>query len=514
MQRRERFFITTAISYPNGDPHIGHAYELIAADVIARFNRLDNKDVFFLTGTDEHGSKMEQAAHREGLTPREFADRMAPKFSKMATMLNSSHDVFIRTTEPRHYKAVEELWRRMDENGDIYLGNYAGWYSVRDEAYYSEDEIKKGTDGEKLSPQGTPVDWVEEPSYFFRLSNYTDRLLHHYNANPDFIMPNGRRNEVISFVNSGLRDLSISRTTFTWGVPVPDDPRHIMYVWVDALTNYLTGVGYPDNKAYQHFWPANLHVIGKDILRFHAVYWPAFLMSADISLPRRVFGHGFLNVRGEKMSKSVGNVIDPSALARTYGIDQMRYFFMREVPFGQDGSYSHETMVARINADLANSLGNLVQRTLSMISKNCLGEIPMPSKFSSVDQVLLDGAATVFETMREQISKQNIHRALEALWEVVAEANRYVDGQAPWVLKKNNPDRMKTVLYVLAETIRRIAVLSQPVIPDAAAQILDQLGVAPDQRNFSNLIDRTALVVGQKLPLPKPVFPRFVEEEI
>jgi methionyl-tRNA synthetase len=515
MSGREPFYITTAISYPNGAPHIGHAYELIATDVLARFHRLDGRDVFFLTGTDEHGSKMEQTARREGMTARELSDLMAPKFAEMAKALNASNDDFIRTTEPRHYASVQHLWRLMAASGDIYLGNYAGWYSVRDEAYYGEDELSEGPNGTRLSPQGTPVEWVEEPSYFFRLSAYADRLLAHYEANPDFIMPEGRRNEVISFVKGGLKDLSVSRTTFQWGVPVPDDPDHVMYVWVDALTNYLTGIGYPDtdSDSYKRYWPCDLHVIGKDIVRFHAIYWPAFLMSAGVPLPKRVFGHGFLNVRGEKMSKSVGNVIDPFAIAETYGVDQIRYFFMREVPFGQDGSYSHDTMVARINADLANDFGNLAQRSLSMIAKNCKGAVPQPGDFTDDDRALLNAAAGVVETMRTEVAGQAIHRALEALWGVVAEANRYVDAQAPWALRKTDPARMATVLYVLAETIRRLAILAQPVVPDAAARMLDQLAVPADRRSFADLGDDAALAAGTALPKPQGVFPRFVEAD-
>ncbi len=374
---RDTFYITTAISYPNGKPHIGHAYELIATDALARFQRLDGKQVFFLTGTDEHGIKMLQTAKREGISARELADRNSADFKRMATALNASNDDFIRTTEERHYAASQAIWKAMDANGDIYKGGYAGWYSVRDEAYYGEEETEVRPDNIRYGPQGTPVEWVEEESYFFRLSAYQDKLIALYESQPDFIGPAERRNEVMSFVKSGLKDLSISRTTFDWGVPVPGDDKHVMYVWVDALTNYITGVGYPDeNDEKWRFWPADAHIIGKDIVRFHAVYWPAFLMSAGIPLPKRVFGHGFLFNRGEKMSKSVGNVIDPFTMVEHYGLDQVRYFFLREVPFGQDGSYSHEAIVNRTNADLANGLGNLAQRSLSMIAKNCDGVLP------------------------------------------------------------------------------------------------------------------------------------------
>jgi methionyl-tRNA synthetase len=510
MSGRTPYYLTTAISYPNGPPHIGHAYELIATDVLARFWRLDGRDVFFLTGTDEHGIKMQQTARREGLEPREFANRMAPLFQRMAERLNASNDDFIRTTEPRHYASVQQLWRRMRDNGDIYLDKYAGWYSVRDEAYYGEEELVAGPNGGKLSPQGTPVDWVEEPSYFFRLSAYQERLLRHYDAQPDFIAPESRRNEVMSFVRSGLRDLSISRTTLDWGVPVPDDPAHVMYVWVDALTNYITAAGYPDtaSERYRRYWPCDLHVIGKDIVRFHAVYWPAFLLSAGVALPKRVFAHGFLNVRGEKMSKSVGNVVDPFDLADTFGVDQIRYFFMREVPFGQDGSYSPEGMVARINSDLANDFGNLAQRVLTFIQRNAGARVPTPGDLTEGDRALLAAAAAVLPEMRQAMEAQAIHRALELVWAVVAEANRYVDAEAPWTLRKSDPPRMATVLWVLAETIRHLAILAQPVVPEATARLLEQLAVPAGKRSFADLGEAGALEPGTPLPAPEGIFPR------
>ena len=371
---RNTYFITTAIAYPNGQPHIGHAYEAIATDALARFQRLDGKDVFFLTGTDEHGQKMIQTAAAEGMTAAELATRNAGRFRDMDERLNVSFDRFIRTTEPAHHRSVQMVWNRMQQNGDIYIDAYSGWYSVRDEAYYAEDETVVGEDNVRRGPQGSPVEWVEEKSYFFRLSAYQDRLLELYESQPDFIGPDSRRNEVISFVKGGLKDLSISRTTFDWGVKVPNDPEHVMYVWVDALTNYITGVGFPDESDPNwRYWPADVHIIGKDIIRFHAVYWPAFLMSAGIPVQKRVYAHGFLFNRGEKMSKSVGNVVDPFNLADQYGVDQVRYFFLREVPFGQDGNYNHEAIVARINADLANDLGNLAQRSLSMIAKQLGG---------------------------------------------------------------------------------------------------------------------------------------------
>ncbi len=514
MSDMKRFYISTAISYPNGDPHIGHAYEALATDALARFKRHDGYDVFFLTGTDEHGIKMLQTAKAEGLTARQLADRNTPKFQEMVAALNCSNDDFIRTIEERHKISSQEIWRRMDANGDIYLDTYAGWYSVRDEAYYDESELTAGKGGEKLSPQGTAVEWVEEESYFFRLSAYQERLLAHYDANPDFIGPDARRNEVVSFVKGGLNDLSVSRTTFDWGIPVPGDERHIMYVWVDALTNYITGVGFPDTESasYKNFWPADVHVIGKDILRFHAVYWPAFLMSADLPLPGRVYAHGFLFNKGEKMSKSLGNVIDPIGLCEHYGVDQLRYFFLREVPFGQDGNYNHEAIVNRINADLANDFGNLAQRSLSMIAKNCEGQVPAPGAFSEADRTLLDATDALLAEVRPAIDRQALHTALGAIWQVVADANRYFAGQEPWALKKTDPERMATVLYVTAECVRQLAILAQPFMPTSAARMLDTLAIEEDARLFANLGEAGRLTPGTDLPAPTPVFPRYVDE--
>ena len=509
---KEKFYITTAISYPNGRPHIGHAYELIATDAIARFHRCDGRDVYFLTGTDEHGVKMVQTAQNEGLSVRELADRNAAEFQRMAAVLNASNDDFIRTTEDRHKQSSQAIWLAMDNNGDIYKDTYAGWYSVRDEAYYGEEETEIGEDGARVGPQGTPVDWVEEESYFFRLSNYQDKLLRLYDTHREFIGPEEKRNEIVNFVKSGLRDLSVSRTTFDWGIPVPGDERHVMYVWVDALTNYITGVGHPDPDArLWRYWPADLHIIGKDISRFHAVYWPAFLMSAGIELPKRVFSHGFVFNRGEKMSKSVGNVIDPFSLAEHYGLDQLRYFLLREVPFGQDGNYSHEAIVARTNSDLANGLGNLAQRSLSMIAKNCGGRVPDPADRIDEDEALPAMASEALAVARDAMAAQHIHKALAAIFNIVSEGDRYIDAQAPWVLRKTNPARMSVVLYTVAETVRRIAVLTQPFMPDASSRLLDLLAVPEHARSFSDL--ENSLAGGTELPAPQGVFPRYVEKE-
>ncbi|MCC0057940.1 MAG: methionine--tRNA ligase [Hyphomicrobiaceae bacterium] len=515
MADRQAYYITTAISYPNDAPHIGHAYEAVATDALARFRRLQGKDVFFLTGTDEHGIKMLQTARKQGITASELADRNTPKFREMVEVLNCSNDDFISTREERHTRSTQELWRRMQAAGDIYLDKYAGWYSVRDEAYYDESELSEGKDGAKLSPQGTPVEWVEEESYFFRLSAFGDRLLEYYEANPDFIGPETRANEVKSFVRGGLKDLSVSRTTFDWGVPVPGDPKHVMYVWVDALTNYITGVGFPDedSESFKKYWPADVHIIGKDIIRFHAVYWPAFLMSAGVAPPRKVFGHGFLYNRGEKMSKSVGNVVDPISLAGAYGVDPIRYFLLREVPFGQDGNYSHEGIVQRINADLANDLGNLAQRSLSMIAKNCGGAVPEPGALTDADKTILAAADGLLPRVEAEIDAFAIHRALELIWGLIADANRYFAGEEPWAHKKTNPERMGTILYVTAEVVRQAAILVQAAMPESGAKLLDLLSVPATARGFDQLGEAGRLKPGTDLPTPTPVFPRYVETD-
>jgi methionyl-tRNA synthetase len=507
------YYITTAIAYPNGPPHIGHAYEAIATDAIARFMRLDGYDVFFLTGTDEHGIKMLQTAAKEGITPRELVERNVPRFKAMVAMLNCSNDEFIRTTEPRHHLASEAIWEAMEKNGDIYLDKYSGWYSVRDEAYYDESETRLDAAGVRIGPNGTPVDWVEEESYFFRLSAYQDKLLELYASDPNYVLPRERFNEVASFVKGGLKDLSISRTTFDWGVRVPGNPRHVMYVWVDALTNYITAVDYPDvnSEKFRRYWPADLHVIGKDIVRFHAVYWPAFLLSAGVAVPKRIFSHGFLFNRGEKMSKSVGNVIDPFDLVKAYGADPLRYFFLREVPFGQDGNYSHEAIINRINADLANDLGNLAQRSLTMVARNFGGVLPKPGSFSAADETILAAADAMIGKARELMKTQQLHQVLNTVWAVVADANRYFAGEAPWALAKTDPVRQGAVLYVTAEVLRQVGILCQPFMPESSGKLLDLLAIPSERRRFADIGNRIA--AGAKLPAPAPVFPRYVERE-
>jgi methionyl-tRNA synthetase len=514
MNSRPKFYITTAIPYANGAPHIGHAYERMATDAIARFKRLDGQEVLFVTGMDEHGQKMQRTALREGLTPLELADRTAGQFAAMGSALTATADDVVRTTELRHHKAAQEIWSRMAAAGDIYLSKYPGWYSVRDEAFFDESELTLAGDGTRLAPTGAPVEWVEEESYYFKLSAYQDRLLELYRAHPNFVTPVQYHNEIIAFVERGLTDLSISRSTFDWGVPVPGDPRHVMYVWVDALTNYLTGTGFPDPaSARSKFWPADAHVIGKDITRFHAIHWPAILMSAGLELPRQIVVHGFLFSRGEKMSKSVGNVIDPIALAQHYGADQFRYFLMREVPFGQDGNYSHEAIVNRINADLANDLGNLAQRSLSMIAKNCDGVLPSPANLMEADEALLAEALSLARKSRVAMQDYALHVILTEIWRVVGEANRYFANEEPWVKRKTDPARMEAILYVTAEILRIIAIMSQPFMPTSMAKLLDLLKVPADKRSFAEAEVAQGLIPGTRLPAPMPIFPRYVGPE-
>jgi methionyl-tRNA synthetase len=527
------YFVTTPIYYVNGLPHLGHAYTTIIADVIARFSRKDGKNVYFLTGTDEHGQKVEQSAEANQKTPLQFADEVSDIFRTLCVSLNCSNDYFIRTTEPMHKTAVQEFWKDLEGKGQIYLGAYEGWYSIRDEAYYSETELVDGK-----APTGAPVEWVKEESYFFRLSEYTDKLLAFYEANPDFIAPEGRRNEVISFVGQegGLKDLSISRTTFKWGIPVPGNENHVVYVWLgillisylinsalvdlmlctaDALTNYISALGYPyqqkdDNK--KKFWPASVHLVGKDILRFHAVFWPAFLMAAGLEPPKRIFAHGWWTRNGEKMSKSLGNVLDPFELVSKYGVDYLRYFLVSDIPIGNDGDFTDEAFITRVNSNLANDFGNLAQRVLSMIAKNCDNIVPAPGgEFTADDLAIFEASDAALDQMRTHIYTQSIHRACEVAINLARLGNKYIDTQAPWTLRKTDIPRMMTVLYVLTELVRRIAILLEPVMPAACNRMLDIINPPQDMRTFASLKSR--IQPGAIIGVPVPIFPKIETEE-
>ena len=505
-----RFYLTTPIYYVNGAPHIGHAYTSIAADVLARWKRLDGFEVFFLTGTDEHGQKVEKAAAEAGLDSQSFTDRVANDFRAMAAAMGISNDDFIRTTEARHKRACVALWERLIANDAIYLGHYEGWYAVRDEAFYGEDELIQKPDGTRLAPTGAPVEWVREPSYFFRLSAWQEKLLAFYEQNPDFIAPIARRNEVLSFVRGGLTDLSVSRTSFRWGIPVPHDPAHVMYVWLDALTNYITAAGFPDEADPRwRFWPADLHIVGKEIVRFHAIYWPAMLMAAGIAPPRRIYSHGWWTVEGEKMSKSLGNVIDPRALVAEFGLDPLRYFLLREVPFGNDGDFSRRALITRLNGELANDLGNLAQRTLSLVARNCDGLRPEKGTRIAADQALLAASGALADLLRERLARLAFHEALEEVWKTIRAANAYIDHQAPWALRKTDPARMAVVLRVLLEALRGIATVLQPFMPGSMARMLDQLAVPADARSLAALAED--LPAGVPLPAPSGIFPRVIE---
>ena len=504
-----RTYLTTPIYYVNDRPHIGHAYTSLATDVLARWKRLDGHDVFFLTGTDEHGQKVEKAARDAGMEPQPFTDQVSEHFRTLAQRMNYSIDDFIRTTEDRHKRACAALWEELVRRDEIHLGQYEGWYAVRDEAFYGPDELTE-RDGQRYAPSGAPVEWVTEPSYFFRLSNWADRLLQFYDDNPDFIAPTSRRNEVIAFVKSGLQDLSVSRTSFRWGVPVPGDPAHVMYVWVDALTNYITAAGYPDTNAERwRFWPADVHFVGKDILRFHAIYWPALLMAAGLEPPRRVFAHGWWTIEGQKMSKSLGNAIDPLALIEEYGLDPVRFFLLREVPFGNDGDFSRRSLIARLNNELANDLGNLAQRTLSLLQRNCDARLPERTPPTESEESLLEPALALVDELGSVLDRQAFHEALERIWVVVRQANAWITIEQPWALKRTDPARMEAVLRTLHDTLRIFATVLQPFMPDTMGRMLDQLGVPQDARDLAAL--ETPLPAGLALPPPEPLF-RKIED--
>jgi len=507
------FYITTPIYYVNDVPHIGHAYTTVICETIANYNKWLGKDVNFLTGTDEHGQKVEKSALAAGIAPQEFTNNVSKSFIELTNKLEIHNDDFIRTTELRHKKAVENLWQKLENTGDIYLDKYSGWYSIRDEAFYSSDEVTKNSEGKNIASNGSEVEWVEEPSYFFKLSAWQDKLLKFYKDNPDFISPKSRYNEVLSFVNKGLEDLSISRTTFKWGIPVPSNNEHIIYVWLDALTNYLSGVGYPNinSENWNKYWPANIHVVGKDILRFHAIYWPAFLMAANIELPKKIYAHGWWTVNGEKMSKSTGNVISPNHIINSYGLDQFKYFLLREVRFGQDGDFSEEALIKRVNSDLANDYGNLAQRVLSFVYKNNNASMPGYTVFNEEDKILLDLINTINNNIKEFMNDYQITNALEELWIVIRKCNTYIDEQAPWSLKKTDLERMNTVLYVLCTVIKKISLIALNFVPIGANKILDQLSIPNNKRQYEHFNDE--LCPEALLPKPEGVFPRLEKKE-
>ena len=507
----KKFYVTTPIYYVNDVPHIGHAYTTVAADVMARYKRLCGFNTFFLTGTDEHGQKVEKAARLQGMSPKELADKVVGRFQELWKRLNISYDHFVRTTDAYHEKAVQELFKVIRDKGDIYLGEYEGWYCTYCETFWSEGQQLEGN----LCPDcHRPTERLKEPSYFFRLSKYQEALLRFYEENPHFVLPESRMNEIVSFVKMGLKDISISRTTFKWGIPVPGDPGHVIYVWFDALCNYISAPGYAWNPSrFQALWPADLHIIGKDILRFHAVYWPAFLMSAGLPLPKRVFAHGWWTVEGQKMSKSLRNVVDPNRLIDEYGTDAFRYFLMREVPFGLDGDFSHKAMAHRVNSDLANDLGNLLYRSLTMTLKYFKGEVPVPMEKAGE---LEDLACAVARDMEELMDQQAFHKALERLWDLVKGVNKYIDTKAPWTLaKEKRQEELATVIYNILEGLRVIALLASPFMPEKAQEMWDQLGIEAKVEETS--IDELrwgGLKPGTRVKKERPLFPRLDEEAI
>jgi len=496
----KNFYITTPIYYPSAKPHMGHAYSSIAADVFARFKRLDGYNVFFLTGTDEHGLKIQKSAEKNNKNPKEFCDEISKIFKDLTKILNLSNDDFIRTTEKRHHKAVQFLWNKLLQSNDIYLSKYRGWYSISDEAYYNEDEVID-KDGKKISKiSGSVVDWVEEESYFFKLSSWQNKLLEFYNNNPNFILPASRKNEVINFVKNGLKDLSISRKSLSWGIKVPNNENHVIYVWLDALTNYLSALNYPDenNNLFKKFWPATIHLIGKDILRFHAVYWPAFLMAAKIKPPLRVFGHGWILSREEKMSKSKGNILDPIEIIEKYGLDQLRYYLIKEVSFGNDGSISNKNIENCINSDLANNYGNFCQRTLSFAEKNCKNLIPKKIKLNNKDLKILNMFSENLNVLKSFIDKQELSNYLKFIVDRIFEANKYFNDEAPWT-EKSNMQRLDTIVFVSLEIIRKVSILLFPIMPKTSEKALKSLSIDIKSISINSINDHNILKAGAQL---------------
>ena len=496
----KNFYITTPIYYPSGKPHMGHAYSSIIADFFARFKSIDDYNVHFLTGTDEHGLKIQRSAEKAGKKPKEFCDQISQTFKDLSKTLNLSNTDFIRTTEDRHKKTVQHLWSLLEKNDDIYLSNYSGWYSVSDEAFYNEDEIEE-INGKKIAKSSkSNVEWIEEESYFFRLSKWQKPLLEFYENNPDFILPESRKNEVISFVKSGLKDLSVSRKTFTWGIPVPSNDKHIIYVWLDALTNYLSALNYPDtnDELFKKFWPASIHLIGKDILRFHAVYWPAFLLAAKIELPKKVYGHGWILSGEEKMSKSKGNILDPLKIIEEYGLDPLRYYLVKEVSFGNDGNISQERLEDCINSDLANNYGNLCQRVTAFAMKNCDGKIPAKIDFQPDDLKILNKFQENLDTIRSKINEQNINFYIDFIVNSLFDANKYFNDQEPWK-KKDNLIRLNTIVYTTLEIVRKISFLLYPIIPETSLKALKIFNLSEKDIKLETISNNEFIIKGNMI---------------
>jgi methionyl-tRNA synthetase len=487
----KNFYITTPIYYPSGKPHMGHAYSSIVADIFARFKRLENYNVLFLTGTDEHGQKIQKEAKKNNKDPKSFCDELSETFRSLTKKLNLSNNDFIRTTEKRHYKSVIEIWNRLVESGDIYLDKYSGWYSVSDEAFYDEDEIENINGKKQSKLSGSTVEWVEEESYFFKLSAWSSKLLDFYKSNPNFILPVSRKNEVVKFVEKGLKDLSISRTSFSWGIPVPQNKKHVIYVWLDALTNYISALNFPDtkDKKYKNFWPADVHIIGKDILRFHAVFWPAFLLAAKLPLPKRVFGHGWILSDDKKMSKSLGNILDPIEIINKYGIDQLRYYLVKEVSLGNDGSISMENLKNCINNDLANNYGNLCQRVFSFVKKNCDNKIPNSSKLNNSDKKLLENLKNNIPKLINLMNNQDLNEYIKMVISFSFDANKYFNDSEPWSVKKKDPERMKTILFTIIQQIKNISILLNPIIPNATNRVFALMNLSAENISIDKIND-------------------------
>ncbi len=491
----KNFYITTPIYYPSGKPHMGHAYSSIVADIFARFKRLEGFNVYFLTGTDEHGQKIQKEAKKQNKDPKIFCDEISETFRSLTKKLNLTNNDFIRTTEKRHFKSVVEIWNKLIESGDIYLDKYNGWYSISDEAFYDKDEIED-VNGKKISKiSGSSVEWVEEESYFFKLSAWGNKLLEYYKNNEKFILPQPRRNEVIKFVEKGLKDLSISRTSFTWGIPVPQNKKHVIYVWLDALTNYISALNFPNvnDTKYKNFWPADVHIIGKDILRFHAIYWPAFLLAAKIPLPKRVFGHGWILSDDKKMSKSLGNILDPLEIIKKYGIDQLRYYLIKEVSLGNDGSISMENLKNCINNDLANNYGNLCQRVFSFIKKNCQNKIPHNTNLIDTDKKFLNNLKDSLPELTNLMNDQNLNEYIKKVVSFSFEANKYFNDSEPWAVKKKDPTRMKNILFAISQQIKNISILLNPIIPNATNKVLNSMNISIENISISKINDMNSL---------------------